>query len=34
MIGLCSKSYCAECFDKGEDCGELKFSMKCQQRTV
>ena len=28
MIGLCSKSYCAERFDKGEECGEVKFSIK------
>ena len=28
MIGLCSKSYCAKRFDKGEDRGEVKFSMK------
>ena len=28
MIGLRSKSYCAERFDKGEDRGEVKFSMK------
>ena len=28
MIGLCGKSYCAERFDKGEDHGEVKFSMK------
>ena len=28
MIGLCSKSYCAERFDKGEERGEVKFSMK------
>ena len=28
MIGLCSKSYCAEHFDKEEDHGKVKFSMK------
>ena len=28
MIGLCSKSYCAKHFDKGEDRGEVKLSMK------
>ena len=28
MIGLCSKSYCAERFDKREDHGEVKLSMK------
>ena len=28
MIGLCSKSYCAERFDKGEDHGEVRLSMK------
>ena len=28
MIGLCSKSYCAERFGKGEECREVKFSMK------
>ena len=28
MIGVCSKSYCAERFDEGEDRGEVKFSMK------
>ena len=28
MIGLYSKSYCAECFNKGEVHGEVKFSMK------
>ena len=28
MIGLCSKSYCAERCDKGEERGEVKFSMK------
>ena len=27
-IGLCSKSYFAECFDKEEDREEVKFSMK------
>ena len=28
MMGLCSKSYCAEHFHTEEDCGEVKFSMK------
>ena len=28
MIKLCSKSYCAECFNTEEDHGEVKFSMK------
>ena len=28
MIGLCSNSYCTERFDKEEDCGEVKLSMK------
>ena len=28
MIGLCSKSYCAERFHTEKDRGEVKFSMK------
>ena len=35
MIGLCSKSYCAERFDKGEDRVRSKVQYEgCQQRTV
>ena len=28
MIGPCSKCYCAEHFDKREDRGEVKFSIR------